>query len=133
MAFGALTCKRAIVMVMALFLILISILSIAAAYTIPSVIVGIIILISSILGFIGTLFDNVRYMRVFLFAVIGLCIWETIFLIIQGVTSHTIYIYDVLLCIALAITACFTADIIRSDLYAANISGVPTAGPIVVV
>jgi hypothetical protein len=79
-------------------------------------VIKIVILIIAALGLVGAMNDNPRYLQLFLLLLVGLLIWEVIYILIEFFSykrSVNSLGWDIALAVLLAVGVVFTADITR--------------------
>jgi hypothetical protein len=129
MGFFTFTLKRLVVLAVAIALIVLSIIEIINNNSTARLVIAIVVLVCSVLGALGAIVDDIRWLQLFLLCEIALFIAAIVLIIILAVKGDSVPTIVIVMAAVLFVGAIMTASVIRGDYY---ISKGP-AGPTVVV
>lgn len=106
--FSDLTITRALVMISAIALIVVSALGLWSGGSTAHMVVNAVILVFSVLGLCGAMMSDIRWLQAYLLLTIALCLWELIYIIVSAVKykeSVRSLGWDIALCCLLALVS----------------------------
>jgi predicted neutral ceramidase superfamily lipid hydrolase len=127
MGFLTFTLKRLIVLAIAIALIVLSIIEIASGPATWLLVISIIVLVCSVLGALGAIVDDIRWLQLFLLTEIALFIAGLVYIIVKAVANESPSSLIIAMTVVLFVGALFTASVIRGDYYASGVGG-PVVG-----
>lgn len=116
LALGDYTLTRLLVLAASIALIVLSCIGLSQGGSVGHYVVNAVILAVSLLGFFGTLQTDIVWLRMFMFLLAALCIWEFIYILVSVFkygSSAGAMVWDIVLCVLTGVTACFVAGLIE--------------------